>query len=117
MSLFACNGRGFCITAPHAKYKICISNSLNQFFFNGTAHLIVPLLIVPLLIVPIPIVPVVPEEHSAASSAPQNLLDSTPASRSLRTTFSKLPLEVYSLIFNYLDPVDITCVGIAVPRL
>ena len=107
MSLLARNGKGFCITAPHAKYKICISNSLNQLFFDGIAHLIVPLLIVP----------VVPDEHSAASGAPQNLTDSTPATRSPRTTFSTLPFEVYSLIFNNLDPVDITCVGIAMPCL
>lgn len=127
-------GEWFRIVAPQVKRELCWKVGLRElFFYENRVRELVPLLIVP----------IEPKKQSlkraaAPSAAPANLqsgrinastpqsiavatpkrVDSVSASSSRRATFSTLPFEIYSLIFNHLDELaDVTCVGLATPYL
>lgn len=128
----------FYITAPRAKRRLFRADGIRDAFFGDRARELVPLLIVP---VPIKLKKQSQKQAAASSAAsaaitnlqsgsldrrpsqrattsPQNTADATAATNNPRVTFSTLPFELYSLIFNHLDDLaDLTCMSLATPHL
>ncbi|OBT91704.1 hypothetical protein VE01_10254 [Pseudogymnoascus verrucosus] len=136
-------GEVFYITAPRAKRMLRSSDELQNIFFDNKASELVTLLVVPTRVKKqsqkqSQNQAVSPSAASTASAATTNaqsgrldlspsqkavvvsqkLTDATAATRNPLDTFSTLPLDILSMIFDHLDDIaDLTCVALATPYL